>query len=93
MSPVTSEHIDEEIQRLLTEAHNTVKQILTERLAVMHKVAAFLKDKEVISGDELSQIVGQCPNCWVLRNAGSRIKGRVAKRHALALAWQRLLCY
>ncbi len=57
LSPVTIAHIDEEIQRLLTEAHNTAKQILTERLLVMHEVARFLKDKEVISGDELTQIV------------------------------------
>ena len=57
LSPATIAHIDEEIQRLLTEAHNTAKQILTERLPVMHEVARFLKDKEVISGDELTQIV------------------------------------
>lgn len=57
LSPATIAHIDEEIQRLLTEAHNTAKEILTERLTVMHEVARFLKDKEVISGDELTQIV------------------------------------
>lgn len=57
LSPVTSEHIDGEIQRLLTEAHNTAKQILAEHLAVMEEVAKFLQEKEVISGDELTQIV------------------------------------
>lgn len=57
LSPVTVSQIDEEIQRLLNEAQNTAKQILTERVEVLHTVAKVLKDKEVISGDQLTRIV------------------------------------
>ncbi|HWR10086.1 ATP-dependent zinc metalloprotease FtsH [Sporomusa sp.] len=57
LSPATISYIDEEIHRLLNEAQNTAKQILTEHIDVLHEVAKFLKDKEVISGDQLTSIV------------------------------------
>ncbi|MBP2660091.1 MAG: peptidase FtsH domain protein, partial [Firmicutes bacterium] len=57
LSPATILHIDQEIHRLLDEAQNTAKQILTEHIAVLHEVAQFLKEKEVISGDDLTRIV------------------------------------
>ncbi|EIW18814.1 MULTISPECIES: ATP-dependent zinc metalloprotease FtsH [Pelosinus] len=57
LSPATILHIDQEIHRLLDEAQNTAKQILTEHIAVLHEVAQFLKEKEAISGDDLTRIV------------------------------------
>jgi cell division protease FtsH len=57
LSPTTISHIDEEIYLLLQEAQQTATQILTEHLAVLEQVAQFLQDKEVISGDQLTQIV------------------------------------
>jgi cell division protease FtsH len=57
LSPTTISHIDEEIYLLLQEAQQTATQILTEHLDVLHQVAQFLQDKEVISGDQLTQIV------------------------------------
>jgi ATP-dependent Zn protease len=38
-------------------AQETATEILTEHLDVLHQVAQFLQDKEVISGDQLTQIV------------------------------------
>ncbi len=57
LSPATILHIDQEIHRLLDEAQNTAKGILTEHIAVLHEVAQFLKEKEAISGDDLARIV------------------------------------
>lgn len=57
LSPATVAGIDEEIQRLVAEAQQTALTMLTEHLSVLHEVARFLKDKEVISGDQLSAIV------------------------------------
>ncbi|CUH96676.1 ATP-dependent zinc metalloprotease FtsH [Propionispora sp. 2/2-37] len=57
LSPVTVANIDEEIQRLVAEAQKTALTILTEHLPVLHEVARFLKDKEAISGDQLSAMV------------------------------------
>lgn len=57
LSPATIAHIDEEIYRLLNEAQNTAQAILTEHFAVLHEVAKFLKDQEVISGDQLTGII------------------------------------
>jgi len=57
LSPTTVSYIDEEIHRLLDEAQNTALKILNEHLDALHEVAKFLKDKEVISGEQLSAIV------------------------------------
>lgn len=57
LSPMTISCIDEEIHRLLTEAQNTALKILNEHLDVLHAVAKFLKDKEVISGEQMSAII------------------------------------
>ncbi|HWR42585.1 hypothetical protein [Sporomusa sp.] len=65
LSPATIAHIDEEIHRLLNEAQTTARQILTEHLEVLHEVAKFLKDKEVISGDQLTSIISSMPNLEV----------------------------
>lgn len=57
LSPETVSHIDEEIRRLLNEAQTTAKQLLTEHVDILHEVAKVLKDKEVISGDQLTGII------------------------------------
>lgn len=57
LSPMTISCIDEEIHRLSTEAQNTALKILNEHLDVLHAVAKFLKDKEVISGEQMSAII------------------------------------
>lgn len=57
LSPMTISCIDEEIHRLLTEAQNTALKILNEQLDALHAVAKFLKDKEVISGEQMSAII------------------------------------
>ncbi|MBP2633826.1 MAG: peptidase FtsH domain protein [Firmicutes bacterium] len=57
LSTVTVTSIDEEISVLLTQAQETATKILTNHLEVLHHISQFLQDKEVISGDELADIV------------------------------------
>ncbi|HMM23024.1 MAG TPA: ATP-dependent zinc metalloprotease FtsH [Selenomonadales bacterium] len=57
LSPATVSSIDEEIARLLNEAQETATALLTEHIGVLHHVAQFLQDKEVMSGDQLAAIV------------------------------------
>lgn len=57
LSTVTVASIDEEISVLLTQAQETATKILTDHLEILHHISQFLQDKEVISGDELTDIV------------------------------------
>ncbi len=61
LSPATVACIDEEIHRLLEDAQKTAHHILTEHLEGLHAAARFLKDKEVISGDQLAALVSTLP--------------------------------
>ncbi|MCG2745913.1 MAG: ATP-dependent zinc metalloprotease FtsH [Desulfobulbaceae bacterium] len=45
--------IDEEIARFVDEAHQRVRKILTERRAVLDKLAQLLSEKESVQGEEL----------------------------------------
>ncbi|MPM43633.1 ATP-dependent zinc metalloprotease FtsH [bioreactor metagenome] len=56
LSPETISRIDEEILLFLGEAQETATRILTDHLDVLHRVAEFLQEKEVISGDQLARI-------------------------------------
>ena len=57
LSPTTVSSIDEEIGALLHDAQETSTKILQDHLDVLHHVAQFLQDKEVMSGDQLASIV------------------------------------
>lgn len=57
LSPATVSSIDEEITRLLNEAQETATTLLTDHSRDLHHVAQFLQDKEVMSGDQLAEIV------------------------------------
>lgn len=56
LSPATVSSIDEEIGGLLKEAQKTATEILTDHLAVLHRVSQFLQEKEVMSGDQLAEM-------------------------------------
>jgi len=60
-SDETAKKIDAEIHRILEEAHQRVRTILTERRDAMLKVAERLQEKEAIDGEEFREIVGQRP--------------------------------
>jgi cell division protease FtsH len=58
-SEETSRAIDAEIKRIVDEAHQRARKILTKKKKVLDKVAQILLEKEVIQGDELKQLVSK----------------------------------
>lgn len=49
-SPETAQRIDEEVARLMKEAHDTAYRILTEHADQMHKMAEVLLERETVDG-------------------------------------------
>lgn len=55
----TATDIDHEVLRLIKEAHQKARKIITENLEAMHQAATFLIEKETITGDEFMRILQQ----------------------------------
>lgn len=55
----TARHIDAEIRRLITEAHETARRILTERRDALERVTRRLLEKEVIDSQELRSLLDE----------------------------------
>ena len=53
--------IDEEISRIMEEAHQRVKGILSSRREVLDQLAQLLSQKEIIPGEELRKLLGKTP--------------------------------
>lgn len=60
-SEVKSAQIDEEIARLLDEAHTRVLKILTERRKVLDELARLLSENEIVQGEELRKMLSESP--------------------------------
>jgi cell division protease FtsH len=58
-SEETSREIDAEIKRIVDEAHQRAREILREKKTILDKVARILLEKEVITGEELKQLVSE----------------------------------
>jgi cell division protease FtsH len=54
----TAKKIDAEIKRILTEAHDTARQILSEHRETLERVTRRLLEVEVMEGAELRQLLG-----------------------------------
>jgi cell division protease FtsH len=54
----TAQKIDAEIKRILTEAHDKARQILTDHRDKLESVTHRLLEVEVMEGDELRQLLG-----------------------------------
>jgi cell division protease FtsH len=57
VSPHTAELIDEEVRRLLDEAHDRAEKILSENRELLNRLSALLIATELIDGDELKAYV------------------------------------
>jgi cell division protease FtsH len=53
----TAQKIDAEIKRIVTDAHNTARRILTENREKLERVTRRLLDVEVMEGDELRRLL------------------------------------
>ena len=58
-SEETAAIIDEEVKRIVDEGYNRAKQILTDHIEKLHKVAEILLDKEKIEAEEFEEIFGE----------------------------------
>ena len=57
----TALKIDQEVKRILTEAHETARRVLRDRRDTLDRLAERLLEKEVIESDELTEIMGPMP--------------------------------
>ena len=55
----TAQRIDAEVKRLLDEAHDSARRVLTDRRHLLELVTRRLLDKEVIEGEELKALIAQ----------------------------------
>jgi cell division protease FtsH len=58
-SEAKAAEIDEEISRVMEEAHRRVKQILSERRETLDALAKLLLEKEIVQGEELRRMLGK----------------------------------
>jgi cell division protease FtsH len=56
-SETKSTQIDEEISAVIEQAHQRVRNILSERRKVLDNLARLLSEKEIVQGDELRQLL------------------------------------
>ena len=57
VSPHTAEIIDEEVRSIVHQGYNTAKALLLENLAVLHRVADALLDRETLGKEDLAELV------------------------------------
>ncbi|KPJ64271.1 MAG: hypothetical protein AMJ45_06175 [Syntrophobacter sp. DG_60] len=58
-SEETARKIDEEVKKLVMQAYEQVKQVLTDHLNLLHKVAQLLLEKETIDGAMLDELISK----------------------------------
>lgn len=58
-SPATESEVDKEVQRMLSEAYDEAKKLLLEHREALDGIAAFLIEKETITGKEFMEILGR----------------------------------
>ena len=57
----TAQKIDAEVKRILTEAHETARQVLEDRRDILDELSSRLLEREVIEGEELRTLLGLVP--------------------------------
>jgi cell division protease FtsH len=66
MSDETASIVDSEVRRIVEQGYAKAKKILTENIDDLHKVAKALMEYELLSGDEIKDILAGRP---VIRDA------------------------
>ncbi|MBZ4682882.1 MAG: cell division protease FtsH [Fusobacteriaceae bacterium] len=57
-SEETAKLIDEEVKKLINDAYNAAKKILSDNIELLEKISLQLLEKETIMSDELEEIIG-----------------------------------
>ncbi len=60
-SDATAETIDEEVRKLIQEAYERTKKLLSDKKAQLEKVAGELLDKEILFQSDLERLIGKRP--------------------------------
>lgn len=58
-SPEMSAKVDNEVLRIIKEAHEKARKILTDNISLLHDLAKYLYEKETITGDEFMKILNE----------------------------------
>jgi len=66
-SDKTAADIDKEVHRIINEAHDKARKIITDNLDKMHEATNFLLEKETITGEEFMKILNDAST----KSAGS----------------------
>ena len=53
----TSELIDEEVRRLITDAYDVAESVLNENIGLLHSISKILIERETIDGEELRALI------------------------------------
>jgi cell division protease FtsH len=61
-SEETAQQIDEEVKRIMTDAHEQARRVLRDHRQVLDVLSERLLVKEVIEGDELRELIGPAPS-------------------------------
>lgn len=58
----TAADIDSEVLKMISDAHQKARKLIAEHLDIMHEAAAYLLDKETITGEEFMAIIKKYQN-------------------------------
>ena len=62
-STATASEVDAEVLRLIREAHAKARELIAGHLEIMHEAAAFLIERDTITGEEFMRIVRAHADC------------------------------
>ncbi|MCD7744265.1 MAG: ATP-dependent zinc metalloprotease FtsH [Lachnospiraceae bacterium] len=74
-SDATAAEVDQEVMQILKDSYDEAKRLLTKHRKTMDKIAAFLIEKETITGKEFMEIFRQCEG-----ESDEKIGARIAER-------------
>ena len=78
--------IDDEIRRVIEEAHETAHRVLREHMDELHKLSAILIERETIDKDQFERLLAGEAEESVFPERGRRAAGRAARRGPRAQA-------
>ncbi|MBQ9059454.1 MAG: ATP-dependent zinc metalloprotease FtsH [Atopobiaceae bacterium] len=83
----TAKRIDDEVSRIMQEARNRARSVLSDRAAQMHQMAAVLLERETIDGKALESLLGDRWEAYLVEEAAEKQQRK--QRAAAALARRR----
>ncbi len=82
----TAAEIDQEVMKMLKESYDTAKQLLTDHRATLDKIAAFLIEKETITGKEFMKIFREAEGLPAVDDEVSKDKVKQVEKRVEPLA-------